>query len=260
MNITQLQNMAINVVEGFCSVISMPVELILRPWYGTRYFPVPVFFFSAVLMILLPAFSAVATGVTQMIPFAHFRPPAGLFGIGALARLFFLLSFLHGIRLYRRMIRMELEDHSQFEGPPLPFIHLIPGSGSFWLTRIAIEPAFLFIAATLLGNFYIVTPGLAAYLHFAALTLAMKNFVSWYRAWEFLRDALDMRNAGPLVARLLDNTATEADLARIHLASFPKNLAPDIRQAAAAHIARVYSPGIVNPEPTASQGETNATD
>jgi hypothetical protein len=34
----------------------MPVETLLRPWYGTRYYPPPVVFFSAVLMILIPAF------------------------------------------------------------------------------------------------------------------------------------------------------------------------------------------------------------
>jgi len=260
MNITQLQNFAINAVETFCSVISMPVEQILRPWYGTRYFSVPVFFLSAVLMIVLPAFSAVATGVAQMVPFVHVMAPAGLFDIGSLSKLFFLLSFLHGIRLYRRMVHMELEELSHFEGAPLPFIHLVPGSRSFWITRIAIEPALLFIAATLLANFYIIQPGLSAYLHFAALTLAMKNFIGWYRAWEFLRDTLDARNAGPLIAKLLENTATESDLARIHLASFPKNIAPELRQAAAVHIAHSFSTAPVSLDAAADKGESHATD
>ena len=65
MSFGQMQNIGMNIVETFCSVLSMPVEIILRPWYGTRYFPVPVIFFSAFLMLLLPTFSAVATAATS---------------------------------------------------------------------------------------------------------------------------------------------------------------------------------------------------
>ena len=90
--------------------------------------------------------------------------------------------------------------------------------------------------------------GLGAYLHFAALTLAMKNFISWFRTWEYLRKILDMRNVAPAISKLVENKATEEDLAPMHLASFPKNLDPEIRQAAASHIARLYSPETRNPQ------------
>ena len=98
-NIEQLQNVAMNVVENFCGIVAMPVEIIIRPHYGTRYYPVPVTFFSCVMMILLPLFSAMATGIVNMIPFSHARAPIGLFSIGSLSQLFFLLLFIHGIRL-----------------------------------------------------------------------------------------------------------------------------------------------------------------
>ena len=172
----------------------------------------------------------------------------GLFSIGSLSKLYFLLSFVHGIRLYRRMIDMSREQNSEFEGPPLPFFHLLPGSGSFWFTRIVLEPAVVFVAATLLEGIFIFQSGLSTYLHFAALALAMKNFIGWYKAWEYLRQLMDMRFAAPIIAKLVENQATEDDLAPIHLASFPKNLSPDIRQAAVSHIARVVLAGGGNPE------------
>ena len=181
MNIAQLQQFAINVVENVCSIIAMPVEIILRPQYGTRYFPVPVVFFSALMMIFLPLFSSVATSVVNMIPFHRAEIPVGLFSIASLSTLYFFLSFIHGLRLWRRMIYMELEQHSEFEGPPLPFFRLIPGSRSFWLTRIVLEPAFVLLAASVLERFFIIQSGLSAYLHIAALALAMKNFIGWYR-------------------------------------------------------------------------------
>lgn len=242
MNINQLQDTAMNVVEAFCGIISRPVELMLRPWHGTRYFQPPVIFFSTLIMILLPVFSAAATGLVSMIPFSHVRPPLGLFGIGSLAKLYFLLSFIHGIRLYRRMIDMSLELNSEYEGDPLPFFRLIPGSGSFWFTRIVLEPLFLLIVATVLGRIFIFQGGLVTYLQIAGMALAMKNFIGWYRAWEYIRNLMDMRFAGPIIAKLAENQATEDDLATVHLASFPKNLAPDIREAAVSHIARAMSP------------------
>jgi hypothetical protein len=48
--------------ETICSIISMPVEMLIRPQYGTRYFSVPVTFFSGALMLLLPALSLMWQG------------------------------------------------------------------------------------------------------------------------------------------------------------------------------------------------------
>jgi len=241
MNVQQFEDMAMSAVYNVCSIVTRPVELILRPFHGTRYFPLPVMFFSAILMILLPLLSAAATGVGQLIPFAGVRPPAGLFGIGALTKLYFLLSLVHSVRLYRRMIHMELEQNSEYEGPPLFFFKLLPGSNSFWVTRIVLEPAFVFVAASTLERIFILQSGLATYLQMAALMLAMQNFVAWYASWQYLRKLMDARFAGPIIAKLVENRATEDDLATVHLASFPKNLSPEIRQSAVAHIARVFS-------------------
>jgi hypothetical protein len=242
MNVEHLQNTALNVVDMICSVISCPVEMILRPWYGTRYFPVPVMFGSGVLMLLLPAIALLFTSVVQMIPFSRYAPPPGLFDFASLTKLYFLLSIVHGIRLWRRMIHMELEQHSRYEGPALPFFALIPKSQSFWITRIVLEPGVVFLAAIVLQDLFIVQSGLGIYLEIAALALGVKNFVSWFRSWEFLREQLDLAITGPGIAKLLDNTATQEDLAKMHIASFPKNLDPKIRQATAAHIARAISP------------------
>jgi hypothetical protein len=261
-SLDQLHDRAMNFVETVCGALCMPVEIILRPRYGTRYFPVAVVFFSAMLMLLLPLLSGLATSVTHTFPFAGASPPPALFGLGSLSKLYFLLSFLHGFRLYRRMIHMETEEHSEFEGPALPFFRLIPGSGSFWFTRIVLEPACVFIAATLLERMLIVESGLATYLQVAAVALVIKNFIGWHRAWQYLRKLMDMRFAGPIVAKLVQGHATQEELAAIHLASFPKNVAPEMRKAAASHIARLFSPGeqipaASTPVPSSGPNPTN---
>lgn len=77
----------------------------------------------------------------------------------------------------------------------------------------------------------------------------MKNFVSWFLTWEYLRRIFDIRNLAPLLAKLVDGTATQEDLAPVHLASFPKNLDPKLRQAAALHIAHALAPENYNEVP-----------
>jgi len=85
---------------------------------------------------------------------------------------------------------------------------------------------------------FVFQSGLVIFFEISALALAMKNFIGWYRAWEYIRILIDMRFAGPIIARLAENRASDEDLAAVHLASFPKDIPDDIRRAAASHIAR----------------------
>jgi hypothetical protein len=145
---------------------------------------------------------------------------------------------------------MDREVHSQYEGPPLPFFALLPKSQSFWFTRIILEPCFVFLAATVLEDLFIVQSTLGAYLHFAAFALAMKSFISWFRSWEYLRKILDIANAAPVMARLVEDKATPEDRATMHLASFPKDIDPQMRRRAAVHMAHSISPENNYPEIT----------
>jgi hypothetical protein len=247
----QVQNIAVNVVDAVCSTVSRPIELILRPWHGTRYFSLPIVFLSTTLMIFLPVLSVVTEEVQQVLPFTHYHAPIGLFGIGSLSKLYFLLSFIHQIRLWRLMVHMEKEKVSTFEGPPLFFFQLLPRSSSLWITRIVLEPAVVLIAATILGRLFIFQSGLTHYLQISALMLAMKQLIEWSRAWEYLRILMDSLNLAPIIASLVENRATQEDLAQAHLASFPSNISPGMRRSAAEHYARfivVDIPQKPNPE------------
>lgn len=230
LNIHDLHNVGINALQLITSVFCMPVEMILRPFYGTRYFPPVVLFLSTMLMFFMPILSM---GIS-MIPFVGHQ--AGMFDIASLAKLYFLLLFIHGIRTYLRMIHIEKEQFSWYEGQPLPFIPLIPGSRSFWRTRILIEPAFVFVTATVLGSLDIFQPSLTHYLQFLAFALAMKQFTHWYRSWEAQRDMLDAQNLGPTIGKFMENTATPEEISVIHIASFPQNSTPELHKAMATHI------------------------
>lgn len=235
-DINHFQDMMCNVVYNVCSIVVMPIEMILRPFYGSRYFPPTIMFFTAILMLILPLFSEVGSFLPHFVPVYR---EMGLFGIGSMSKLFFFLSFIHGPRIWFRMINMHREKFSYFEGPPLPFFRWLPGT--FWTTRIIWEPLFVFVIAIVLKNYFIIQPGLQTYLIIASVMLAMKHHVGWYIQWQFLRELLDGKNTGPVIASFIDNTATEDELAAVNLASLPKNLPDDLRRETAEHIARAYT-------------------
>ena len=106
------------------------------------------------------------------------------------------------------MLYMERELHSEFEGAGWPLFQILPKGKSFWFVRVVLEPALVLIAGIVLQDLFIAQPDLAIYLNLAALALFVKNFISWFRAWEYLRKLFDMRNAGPLIAKLVDSKAS----------------------------------------------------
>ncbi len=73
MSLDQFQDAGTNIVFMFTSIFTRPLELLLRPWHGSRYFSPIVIFLSSALMLLLPAFTATTQAVVGMIPFGpHF--------------------------------------------------------------------------------------------------------------------------------------------------------------------------------------------
>lgn len=240
-NIEQMQDMAMNVTYNFASVVVMPIEILLYPWFGTRYFLPPIFLLSAMMMAVASALFSVADSVGQMIPFVHVHGAAGIFGIASMTKLFFLASLIHGPRLWRRMLDMSREPNSLSEGPPLPFFRLLPLGSSFWFRRIVWEPLAILALSIVLANLFIIQAPLMLYLQIAAFMLALKQYVAYYKFWMVARNLMDMAYAGPIIARIVENKATDDDMMHVHLASLPKNLAPDIRKATVAHLARAFS-------------------
>ena len=241
MSVDQLQETALNVMYNVASIFTMPVEMLIRPWFGSRYFSAPNLFLSAIFMLFGSAFLTITTAAGQMIPFVRFRGPVGLYGFGSMTELFFLAAFVHGIRVWRRMIDMSREANSIFEGPPLPIFGWLPNGRSFFLVRIVYEPLCVYIVSTVLATLLIIQGPLMLYLQAASLFLAMKNYIAWYKLWAYIRNLMDMANAAPTIAKFVTNSASDEELARVHLASLPKNLPPDIHKAAASYVSRAYA-------------------
>ena len=62
LDINRLQDVAVNLVYNVCGIITMPVEMALRPHYGSRYFPPMMMLFSIIMMLLLPFLASFSEG------------------------------------------------------------------------------------------------------------------------------------------------------------------------------------------------------
>src|SRR5579872_1393738 len=114
-NINEFPDMMANIVYNFCSIFTAPLEMVLRPQYGSRYFSPIITCFTAGMMIFLPLISGMASGFP--LPFMSPHGPVGLFGIATLSKLYFLGVPIHGFRTWLRMIHMDREENSYYEGP-----------------------------------------------------------------------------------------------------------------------------------------------
>lgn len=225
----------ITILQNICGIVTNPIELALRPCYGTRYFDPVQQVFTCVLMILLP----VLGGLTSLLPLPgnpdYARP--GVIGLGTLSLLFLAGSAAHAPRLWRRIFHMELEDHSRFEGPALPFFSHLPLGHSFWFVRVVWEPAFVAAAAIAMRLMSILDRPAMVFLLISAAMLACKNYLSWYQAWLHLRTMMDSKCVAPLLAKAVAGKATEKELAPIHMAGFVGVAPPEVKAAAIAQMA-----------------------
>lgn len=87
MSFEQMQEAGTNLVFMFTSIFTRPLELILRPWHGSRYHSPVVVFLSSALMLMLPLFAAGVEGALSTIPFGPHLSVTPAFDIGSLAKL-----------------------------------------------------------------------------------------------------------------------------------------------------------------------------
>ena len=239
--VQQFQNRSNNFLYVLAAGFAYPIDCFLRPRYGTRFANPPIVFIGSALMLFLPAIGALYTSFMHAIPLASIPPAVGLFSLGDFAKLYFAAAAIHLVRIAYLMAHMEKEVVSTFDGPPLAIFAFLPKS-TFYFVRIVWEPAFVVVLSIVLQDLRIIQDGLALYLRFAALALFMKGTIAKQEAWTYLRNLFDMRNCAPLISKLVQGDATDEELAPIGLASFPKNIPPEIREAAVQQIARAYSP------------------
>ncbi len=232
--IQHMYQMGMRIAQNVCSIVTTPIEYALRPFFGTRYFDPIQMLFTWLLMMLLPLLGTTARAL-RFGAGAH--ASTGLIGLATLSILFFVSQAIHGPRIWRRMIHMEREQHSEYEGDALPFFALLPFGGSFWLVRILWEPALVAVLGIALRVIRVIDRPAMVYLLVAAVLLSFKNFLSWYQCWLHLRILMDAKFAGPLVAKAATGKATEKELAQVHMAGFPKSVPVDIRTAAIAEMA-----------------------
>lgn len=235
-NARTLQSSGMNIVELICDAISQPVSMLVRPFYGSRFYSPVVMFLSATMMLILPAFMATVEGVAHMIPFVNIPMPRGMFSLGNFAELYFMAAFAQGVRTWWRMFHPEKEACSVYEGPALFFFSFLPKSRSFYFVRVVWEPAAVLLLSVVLQDLFIIQSPLSLYLKFAALCMAMRSFIAWFRGWEIERGIRDNQWFGAIVSKIADGSASQTEREQFLVASIPQYTASP------AYVARTSSP------------------
>jgi hypothetical protein len=206
LNVDSWHNRYINRVFNFCSIVTMPVEMALRPFSGTRYYPPLVIFMSAVMMLIVPVFFTFLFGGDD-----------GLIGLSAFTKFFFAGLMTNGIRKLRLMIHPQREKNSNWANEHLFFFNWLP-KPTFWRIRIVYEPLFVVAVSVMLQNFFILTQGAGNFLITSAVFLAMKNYTHWYMEWEQIRTSKDTAAWGPALADFVStqpDTEAKPNVARV---------------------------------------------
>jgi hypothetical protein len=68
-SIQQLYQMGLNFIQGVCTILVLPVEYVLRPGFGSRYFNPVATFFACIMMFIFAGLGAFGPHVPSV--FGH---------------------------------------------------------------------------------------------------------------------------------------------------------------------------------------------
>ena len=176
-------------IVGCCNGFCLPLEMVLRPRYGTRYFLLTSYAWSwgilqgwVILSWLIRAFRALAPGIP-----AETRPV----DMGTLLILFYVLFIYHVIRLRRLVVNMNLEKDSEMENPGWKLLRYLP-RGKLWTRqRMVYEPIICIAFAVGMYRSEILALPAAAFIMIGGVCLSLKATMIYWQGWEFVRIGRD---------------------------------------------------------------------
>ncbi|MEQ1883693.1 MAG: hypothetical protein ABL967_01435 [Bryobacteraceae bacterium] len=204
--------------KNVCSLLTFPFEMLLRPWFGSRYFHI-------ILMALsLPCWQAICLA-------------SGIFGGRAYGAFALVIAIwcgcvYNGFRIWRLMLHPQQEKDSEREGDPI-----VELSSSWAIQRIVYEPLGILIAAILFKLIGIFNLILALCVAASAAALCLKNIITWYEAWTYLRDMLDQQGRIPIIQAISAGQPVPKSIGRFTLSSIPVGTSPKTQAVIASGLA-----------------------
>jgi|GEM_PF-3187593 len=226
------------VVRGLSGAFAYYVEILLRWRFGTRCFSLFEALFAPILFSFYWLFTSTVGALKDA--FSHHQAHA-LFSMGNFFLLSFAVNVYQNIRTIRLRIHPEREAYSQTAGPCLSIFNKFPKAHSFWIVRLAYEPALVFFLGIALPILHVVEPALGGYFVLVSFALFLKSFIDWDMYCDARRDILDSAYLGPILGRIASGTATEEDVTIVHLAQIPTATSPEVFRKAKALPSEVQS-------------------
>ena len=188
-------------VRGFVGMFTVLADFIFRPFFGTRVVN-PVRAVTGTIAIG----GATLLGTFMEASFGETDGPARLIGMAELFGLYTLLMVGHGLRVWRLMLRLDLERDSYDEGPEWFFIRWFP-KVTWTKARMLYEPFCLVVAGLVLHVLGLTEPTVLIYLIFVAQMLFVYALVTYYGTWLHLRETIDNANRSKVLMQVLKGHA-----------------------------------------------------
>jgi len=218
----QATRIALQFVKGFSDMLSLLIQLFLRPNFGSRYIHPFVGILAGLGNNMLFTFGVVKHVTT------HSR---GLIGVSTLVVLFWLATIFHTRRIFRRVMHPETEADSEEDGGSW-FRH-----ASWTRSRILYEPLSVFLAAIVFYALHITDLFASIYLAVMAIALAMKSSILWFEAWSVIRDLMDKQHRMPILESISQGKPAPETIGGFVLAGIPPSTSAKDRAAIAGKMA-----------------------
>jgi hypothetical protein len=222
-----MTNVMLNLTYQFTSVLTVPIEMCLRPRFGSQYFS-PIVVAIAVLL-----FQGV-TGATALYQALQGYSSAPI-GMGILTVALWGGCIYHAIRIRRLILDMDREGDSEEEGSALFIFTLLPRGDRWTWVRCFWEPLAVIGFSALVYVTGTLTPFTAAYLALCGVALFLKNYAKWYQSWRWIRGIRDKEYRAGIIARIALGEAPTQTIGHCVLAALPESSGPKERTAIAAH-------------------------
>lgn len=207
-------------MQTWLGVFTLFPDMFLRPRFGTQYYE----WWQAFISLLLTKLMIFAAGILSAAVdhfYFHRDYRIALYQAGILSTLVTMAFIWHAVRIWRRVIRMDLEANSRSEEDSLWFFRYFPKGDQWHWCRLAYEPAFISLAATFLAVIGIVPKLFPLIVYLAAFALFSRAACVYWEGWSYVRNFLDEQDQRRVIEAFIEGAELPQKSGNVVFSSIP---------------------------------------
>lgn len=223
-------------MQGYLGTLTFFLDVILRPSFGSQYYKWP----QVVACLSAWLFGIWGTAaLSAALDYFYFKRDfrIALYEASVMSVLLWLALAYTVLRVYRRVVDMRLEHHSQAEEGPLWIIKKLPNGHLWTYQRLLWEPLLVSWTATVLAIVGLLPKLFPLFIYLCAFALFMRAACTYWEGWQHCRGILDEAAQLPVIQAIAEGAHPPQTLGRMVFASIPASTPPSHRKAIALKMA-----------------------